>query len=121
MTYFLATPHLSFEAERLEDVAALLTFLSTSLVMLCLAVVSRSKAEERLRKIRIDLERVARPTTLGELAAGIAHEVNQTLAGVVSGGNACQRWLASDPPNIEKAQQSLHRILRDANRASTVV
>jgi C4-dicarboxylate-specific signal transduction histidine kinase len=59
--------------------------------------------------------------TLGELTASIVHEVNQPLAGVVSSGNACQRWLASDPPNIERANQSVERIVRDANRASEVV
>jgi C4-dicarboxylate-specific signal transduction histidine kinase len=60
-------------------------------------------------------------TTLGELTASIAHEVNQPLAGVVSSGNACLRWLASQPPNIENAKQSAERIIRDANRASEVI
>jgi C4-dicarboxylate-specific signal transduction histidine kinase len=79
------------------------------------------KASEALRESQAELARVSRVTTLGELTASIAHEVNQPLAGVVSSGNACLRWLASRPPNIENAKQSVDRIIKDANRASDVV
>lgn len=79
------------------------------------------RADEELHQTQAQLTHVARLTTLGELTASIAHEVNQPLAGVVSSGNACLRWLASDPPQIEKARQSVDRIVRDANRASEVV
>jgi C4-dicarboxylate-specific signal transduction histidine kinase len=74
-----------------------------------------------LRKAQADLTHAARVATLGELTATIAHEVNQPLAGVVSSGNACLRWLASEPPNIENARQSANRIVRDAHRASEVI
>jgi PAS domain S-box-containing protein len=84
-------------------------------------VTAARKAEDELQETRAELARVTRVTTLGELTASIAHEVNQPLAGVVSSGNACLRWLASQPPNIEKARQSADRIIRDANRASEVV
>jgi C4-dicarboxylate-specific signal transduction histidine kinase len=79
------------------------------------------RAEEELHQAQAQLMHVARVTTLGELTASIAHEVNQPLAGVVSSGNACVNWLASQPPNIEKATQSVDRIIRDAKRASEVV
>jgi C4-dicarboxylate-specific signal transduction histidine kinase len=79
------------------------------------------KASEALRESQAELARVSRVTTLGELTASIAHEVNQPLAGVVTSGNACLRWLANRPPNIENAKQSVDRIIKDANRASDVV
>jgi C4-dicarboxylate-specific signal transduction histidine kinase len=84
-------------------------------------VTERKRADEALRKVRADLAHAARVAILGELTATIAHEVNQPLAGVVSSGNACLRWLASEPPNIENARQSADRIIRDAHRASEVI
>jgi signal transduction histidine kinase len=84
-------------------------------------VTERKQAEEVLRRAQADLAHAARVATLGELTATIAHEVNQPLAGVVSSGNACLRWLASEPPNIENARQSVNRIVRDAHRASEVI
>ena len=58
--------------------------------------------ELSIQEARAQLAHIARVTTLGELAASIAHEVNQPLTGVVSNANACLRWLASWPPNLEK-------------------
>ena len=84
-------------------------------------VTERKQADEALRKVRADLAHAARVAILGELTATIAHEVNQPLAGVVSSGNACLRWLANEPPNIENAKQSADRIIRDAHRASEVI
>jgi PAS domain S-box-containing protein len=84
-------------------------------------VTERKQADEALRKVRADLAHAARVAILGELTATIAHEVNQPLAGVVSSGNACLRWLAGEPPNIENAKQSVDRIIRDAHRASEVI
>jgi PAS domain S-box-containing protein len=84
-------------------------------------VTERKRSEEALRQVQADLAHATRVATLGELTATIAHEVNQPLAGIVSSGNACLRWLAGQPPNIENARQSVERIIRDANRASEVV
>ena len=67
------------------------------------------------------LAHVVRVTTLGELTASIAHEVNQPLAAVVINGNASLRWLADTPPNLDEARQAIGRIVKDANRASDVV
>ena len=58
---------------------------------------------------------------MGELAASIAHEVNQPLSGVVLNGNACLRWLAGDSPNLEEARGAIQRIVRDGKRAGDVV
>jgi len=78
-------------------------------------------AEAAVHVARAQLAHIARMTTLGELTASIAHEVNQPLAAVVNSGNACLRWLAAQPPQLEKATQSVERIVRDANRASDVI
>jgi PAS domain S-box-containing protein len=79
------------------------------------------RADEELHQTHAQLAHISRVTTLGELTASIAHEVNQPLAGVVSSGNACLHWLASQPPDVDKARQSVERVIRDANRASEVV
>jgi len=70
---------------------------------------------------RSQLAHVARVTTLGELTASIAHEVNQPLAATVINGDACMRWLAADPPNLDEARQAIARLVRDANRASEII
>ena len=81
----------------------------------------RNRAEESLRKTEADLARVARATTLGELTASIAHEVNQPIAAVVTNANACLRWLRGESPNLDKAREASERIIRDGNRASDVI
>jgi C4-dicarboxylate-specific signal transduction histidine kinase len=75
--------------------------------------IERKRGEEALR--------VARVLTMGELAASIAHEVNQPLAAVVTNAEAALRWLAADPPNLEEVRDALLRISRDGNRASQVI
>jgi PAS domain S-box-containing protein len=84
----------------------------------------RKRAEEqreRLRQLEADLAHIDRVSLLGELAASIAHEVNQPLSGVVSNGSACLRWLAGDAPNLEEAREAARRIVRDGKRAGEVI
>ena len=81
----------------------------------------RQRAEDALRTAQGELARVTRVTAMGELAASIAHEVTQPLTGIVTNGNACLHWLASAPPNVEKARTTVERIIRDSNRASEVI
>ena len=81
----------------------------------------RTKAEEALRSTQADLARVARLTTMGELVASIAHEINQPLAAVVTSGTACLRWLDRAEPDIDAARKSVLRIVRDAGRAGEVI
>ena len=81
----------------------------------------RRRAEDDLREVQAELAHVARVTTMGEMAASIAHEVNQPLSGVVINGNACLRWMAGDPPNMGEAREAVQRIIRDGKRASEVV
>jgi C4-dicarboxylate-specific signal transduction histidine kinase len=85
------------------------------------AETERQHAEEALKKTEAELDRVVRVTTMGELTASIAHEVNQPLAAVVTNGNASLRWLSADPPNFDEAREAIHRIIRDGNRASEVI
>ncbi len=87
-------------------------------------VAERKRAEESLRKAQDDLARISRITTMGELAASIAHEVNQPLSGIVINGNACLRWLANvegASENLNEARQATERIIRDGKRAGDVI
>ncbi len=84
-------------------------------------ITGRKQSEESLRKAQADLARVTRAMTMGELAASIAHEVNQPIAGVVTNANACLRWLARDTPDLGEAREAVRRIVRDGNRASEVI
>jgi PAS domain S-box-containing protein len=84
-------------------------------------VTAAKRAEESLQEARGQLARVTRVTMMGELAASIAHEVNQPMAGVVTSASAGLNWLANTPPNLPKARESIERILRDANRAGAVL
>ncbi len=82
-------------------------------------ITERKRAEETLRQAQADLAHVTRVTTLGEMTASIAHEVNQPLAAIVTNANACLRWLAVS--NLNETQEALRRIIRDGNRASDVI
>ena len=79
----------------------------------------RKRAEEALRQTQAELAHVARLTTLGELTASIAHEINQPLGAMVNSANACVRWLAAQ--NLERAQQSAVRIVADGQRAGAII
>jgi C4-dicarboxylate-specific signal transduction histidine kinase len=84
-------------------------------------ITDRKQAADDLREVQAELAHVARITTMGEMAASIAHEVNQPLSGVVINGNACLRWMAADPPNMAEAREAVQRIIRDGKRASEVI
>jgi C4-dicarboxylate-specific signal transduction histidine kinase len=81
----------------------------------------RQRAEEALQKAQAELAHITRVTTLGELMASIAHEVNQPLAAVVTNSQACLRWLALETPRLDEARAAVERIARDGNRASEVI
>jgi C4-dicarboxylate-specific signal transduction histidine kinase len=121
LVFFFSSPIFNFRVEKQEDVIALFAFLTTSIIITGLSARIRKMSEDELHHTRAELARFARVAILGELTASIAHEVNQPLAGVVSSGDACRRWLANRPPNIERANQSLERVIRDADRARKIV
>jgi hypothetical protein len=67
------------------------------------------------------LSRFSRVVSMAELAASIAHELNQPLTALLTEANACRRWLQAQPPNLERAEVTAERIVRDTTRASEVV
>jgi PAS domain S-box-containing protein len=79
------------------------------------------KAEEALRATQAQLSRASEIAAVSGVAASIAHEISQPLAAMVANGHACQRWLAADPPNLERAQLAAERIVRDGTSAADVV
>jgi PAS domain S-box-containing protein len=81
----------------------------------------RKRIEEALQKAQAELAHVTRVTTLGELTATIAHEINQPLAAVVTNANASLRWLAGDSPNLAEGRGAIRRIIRDGNRAGEII
>jgi len=81
----------------------------------------RRQAEEALRQAQADLARVNRVTTMGELTASLAHEVNQPIAAASTNANTCLRWLAGDTPNIEEARAAAMRIVKDGKRAAEII
>jgi PAS domain S-box-containing protein len=76
---------------------------------------------ERLRQLQSELAHIQRVTTIGELAASIAHEVNQPIAAAVTDANTCMRWLARDYPDLEEARAAASRVVNDATRASEII
>jgi PAS domain S-box-containing protein len=84
-------------------------------------ITERRHVEEALRDVQADLARVARLTTLGELAASLAHEINQPLAAIALNAASGMRWLNQDAPNLDGARAALARIERDGGRASDVL
>jgi len=81
----------------------------------------KKSAEEELRKTQAELSRMMRVMTIGQLTASIAHEVSQPLSGIIMNASTCLRMLKSDPPNIDGAQETALRTIRDGNRASEVI
>jgi PAS domain S-box-containing protein len=87
-------------------------------------ITERKRAEEerhRLRQLEADLAHINRVSMLGELAASIAHEVNQPLSGIVTNGSACLRFLDRDTPDMEEVREAVHDIVRDGKRAGEVI
>src|SRR6266403_2911325 len=86
-----------------------------------LEIEDRKRAEEALRQAQADLEQVNRVTTMGELTASLAHEVNQPIAAAVTNANACLRWLAGNTPNLKEARAAAMRIVKDGTRAGEII
>jgi PAS domain S-box-containing protein len=84
-------------------------------------ITDAKKAEDDLFETKAQLAHITRITTLGELAASIAHEVNQPLAAIAANGSACQRWIDRDVPDLIEAKLAISRIRADANRAHKII
>src|SRR5437667_5670501 len=81
----------------------------------------RKHAEEARREAQAELARVSRVTTMGELTASLAHEVNQPIAAAVTNANTCLRWLTRDQPDLAEAREAASRIVKDATRAAEII
>jgi PAS domain S-box-containing protein len=84
-------------------------------------VTERKRADESLRQAQAELAHVSRVTTMGELTASLAHEVNQPIAASVTNAKTCLRWLAGEPPNLEEARAAVTRIVKDQTRAAEII
>jgi C4-dicarboxylate-specific signal transduction histidine kinase len=87
----------------------------------CEDMTAQRSAAEALHQAQADLAHVSRVTTLGEMAASIAHEVDQPLSGVVINANACLRFLAGATPDLDEVRDGLRAIARDGRRAGDVI
>jgi len=90
-------------------------------VAFVLDLTERKRAEEALRLVQTDLAHVSRVTTMGELTASIAHEVNQPLTAVVNNANACLGLLPDRLADLQEVRDALTEIVDDTNRASAVI
>jgi PAS domain S-box-containing protein len=84
-------------------------------------VTATRQAQQALQSAQAELAHVTRVTTLGEMSASIAHEVNQPLAAIVTNAESSLRWLSRQPPEIEEVAAAIGQIVNDAHRASTVI
>jgi len=84
-------------------------------------VTERKRAEEALRQAQADLAHVSRVTTMGELTASLAHEVNQPIAAAVTNADTCLRWLNREHPDVEEARAAAMRIVKDGRRAAEII
>ncbi|HET6145855.1 MAG TPA: MHYT domain-containing protein [Candidatus Acidoferrales bacterium] len=119
--YRLVTPeglikHVNVVAHALNDDSD-----GTEFVGAVMDVSDRKHAEEELRQAQADLAHVNRATTMGELTASLAHEVNQPIAAAVTNANTCLRWLTRDRPDVEEARAAAMRIVKDGTRAADIV
>jgi PAS domain S-box-containing protein len=81
----------------------------------------RRRAQQRLLTAHDDLSRFGRTMSLTEMAASIAHELNQPLTALATHASACRRWLRAAPPNVARASAAAENIVQEAARAANVV
>ncbi|HET6142319.1 MAG TPA: ATP-binding protein [Candidatus Acidoferrales bacterium] len=108
--------HVHVLAHAVRDISGEIEFIGT-----VRDVTERKRAEDRLRKAQSELAHANRVTTMGELAASVAHEVNQPIAAAVTNANTCLRWLMRDQPDLEEARAAAMRIVKDATRAGEII
>ena len=108
--------HVHVVAHALRDKADQLEFIGA-----VMDVTEARRVEDQMHQARAELAHVARVTTLGELTAAIAHEINQPLSAVVTRGRACLNWLNHEPPNLEEVRSSVAAIIDDGKRAGEVI
>ncbi len=100
-----------------EHLVKVITAVATQLDL----VIERKRAEDQLRNTEAELAHVARITTMGELAASIAHEVNQPLGAIVGNADICRQWLDNAEPDLTLLREALDDIASDGQRASQII
>ena len=110
------TPHGNLQSGLINMGISIAAIITTTYLIL-----KMEAARAAAQAAQAQLLRLARIQSLEGLTTSIAHEVNQPLAAIVTSGHACQRWLAQQPPNLDKARLALDRILADAGRASQII
>lgn len=109
----------------LDQTNLALAVAGTTFVILASALIAslseQKRAEEALHEAQANLAHVSRVTTMGELCASLAHEVNQPITAAIANADACLNWLARDTPNLEKARESAMSIVEDGTRAAEII
>lgn len=114
--------HFERRGAQIAYIGAFNTFDTIVVIELATYFILRGQsANAALQRAQADLARVSRVTTMGELTASIAHEVNQPIAAVVTNAGACLRWLSVEAPDLEKARAAASRIVRDGTRAAEII
>jgi signal transduction histidine kinase len=108
--------HVHVVAHAISDSSGNIEFVGT-----VMDVTERKRAEDGLRQAQTELAHANRVTTMGELAASVAHEVNQPIAAAVTNADTCLRWLTRDHPDLEEARAAAMRIVKDATRAGEII
>src|SRR3979490_2923026 len=109
-------PDASLDQTSLALAIAGITFVILALASIA-SVSEQKRAEEALRQARADLARVNRVTTMAELTASLAHEVNQPIAAAVTNARTCLRWLERTTPDVDEARAAASRVVTDVTRA----
>jgi NO-binding membrane sensor protein with MHYT domain len=114
-----AAENASLDPTNLALSIAGITFVILAAVLFA-SLSEQTRAEEALRQARSDLAHVNRLTTMGELTAALAHEVSQPIAAAVTHAEACVRWLARDPPNLDEARAAAAMTVKDGTVAGEI-
>jgi signal transduction histidine kinase len=82
---------------------------------------SAEQEREKVRQLEADLAHTNRVSTLGEMAASLAHEIKQPIAAAITSANSCIEWLSHEPPNLDRARAAVARIDKYGNRAAEII
>jgi len=110
----------SLDQTNLALAIAAITFVILSFALIA-SLFEQKRAEDALHQAQADLAHVNRVTTMGELTASLAHEVNQPIAAIVTNASACLHWLAGEPPNLEEARAAARSVVKDGTRAAEII
>jgi NO-binding membrane sensor protein with MHYT domain len=109
----------------LDQTNLALAVASITFIILAIASITslfeRKRVEEALLQARAELAHVNRVTTMGQLAASIAHEINQPITAATTNANAGLLWLAADPPDLDEVRDAFDRIIKAGRQAGEVI